>query len=63
MSLSTISQRWSSDQDNPPWHRVWSVQLTVSAKDMTADEIAALEPVVAAIETYAALLRPREDQT
>jgi hypothetical protein len=52
VSTTTISQHW----DNQPGQRTWHVTLAVSGDDLSGDEIAAIEPVAAAIETYAALL-------
>ena len=55
MSVTTINQAW---RNNPTkgQRRTFTVTLTVSGADLTADEIAALTSVVEAIETYVDLL-------
>ena len=55
MSTTAITQTWRNEPANGQ-RRIWTVQLTVTGVDLTGDEIAALEPVVAAIETFAGLL-------
>ena len=55
MSTTAITQTWRNDPAKGQ-RRIWELQLTVGGVDLTGDEIAALEPVVAATETFADLL-------
>ena len=59
MSTTAITQTWRNDPAKGQ-RRTWELQLTVTGDDLTGDEIAALEPVVVAIETFAALLPKAE---
>ncbi len=55
-STTTVSQTWR----NEPRHgdrRTWQVNLQVTGVDLTADEIAAIQPVVEAVERFLDLLR------
>jgi hypothetical protein len=55
VSTTAISQTWRNDPSKGQ-RRTWQVQLTVTGTGVTADEIAAIEPIAAAIEGFAAVL-------
>lgn len=59
MSRTVVHQTWRNREMH---RRTWTINLYVTVDDLTADETAALEPVIAAIETYTATLDGRADK-